>query len=349
MKLSFRWYGEDDLVSLSEIRQIPGVKTIVSACYDVPPGQLWKRESVAEIRRKAEKNGLSFEVVEGLPVHEAIKLGDRSRDTYIRYYIENLRLLAGLGIKAVCYNFMPVFGWLRTDLNYQLPDGSHTLAFELERLHGLNPEKEELRLPGWSHSSRQDERKELILRYQELGEQGLRENLKYFLKAVVPKAEEFGIKMAIHPDDPPIPVFGLPRVVSTEEDLDRITAMAESPANGITLCTGSLGSIASNDVVRIAGKFGAKGRIPFVHARNVFRVNEGKFLETGHQTQEGSLNMADILYVLKKEGFNGYIRPDHGRMIWGESGRPGYGLFDRALGAAYLNGLWEALGKEMYG
>lgn len=348
MKLSFRWYGEDDPVSLSEIRQIPGVKTIVSACYDVPPGQPWKRERVAEIRGKAEKNGLSFEVAEGLPVHEDIKLGDRERDTYIQYYIENLRLLAGLGIKVVCYNFMPVFGWLRTDLDFRLPDGSHTLAFDLKKLEGMNPQEEELRLPGWSHSSRKEERKELILRYQELGEQGLRENLRYFLEAVVPKAEEFGIQMAIHPDDPPISVFGLPRVVSTEEDLEKITAMAESPANGITLCTGSLGSIASNDVVRIAGRFAAKGKIPFVHARNVLRGEDGKFAETGHQTQEGSLNMADILYALKKSGFDGYIRPDHGRMIWEETGRPGYGLFDRALGAAYLNGLWEALGKEMH-
>ena len=345
MKLSFRWYGKEDGVTLEKIRQIPGLTTIVSACYDTPPGALWREETVKELGRLSGEFGLAFEVVEGLPVHESIKLGEKDRERYIGIYIENLRILARHGIQVVCYNFMPVFGWLRTDLHRRLADGSATLAFDPQVLREKDPEKEELRLPGWTHSTGKEEVGRLLSAYQSLGKEGLRKNLRYFLEAVTPEAERLGLKLAIHPDDPPLPVFGLPRVVSTREDLLAIAKMTESRACGFTLCTGSLGSSPKNDVVRIARELAAMGRVHFVHARNVLLRTDGGFEESGHWSGAGSLDMAAILRALYEEGFDGYIRPDHGRMIWGESGRPGYGLFDRALGAVYLNGLWEAIEK----
>ena len=179
--------------------------------------------------------------------------------------------------------------------------------------------------------------------YRALGEAGLWNNLRYFLQAVAPEAERLGIRLAIHPDDPPLPVFGLPRVVSTLEDLLRLTGAVDLPSNGVTLCTGSLGSSRANDVVKIADRLCAEGKIPFVHGRNVRWEGEEDFCESGHLTASGSLNMAAILAALHRRGFDGVIRADHGRMVWGERGRPGYGLYDRAMGVCYLAGLWEAL------
>ena len=198
-------------------------------------------------------------MVEGLPVHESIKLGEKDRDRYIGIYIENLRILARHGIRVVCYNFMPVFGWLRTDLHRRLADGSATLAFDPQVLREMDPEKEELRLPGWTHSTGKEEIGRLLSAYQSLGKEGLRKNLQYFLEAVTGEAERLGLKLAIHPDDPPLPVFGLPRVVSTREDLLAIAKMTKSRACGFTLCTGSLGSSPGNDVVRIARELASMG------------------------------------------------------------------------------------------
>lgn len=348
MQFTFRWYGGDDPVTLDRIRQIPGISSVVSACYDVPSGDVWKAESVERIRRDAAGHGLAFEVVEGLPVHESIKLGDSGRDHYIDNYIKNLRLLSDCGIRVVCYNFMPVFGWIRTNLERALQDGSRTLAFSEEELKKIDPAKKELNLPGWSFSSRKEEIASLIERYHELGTQGMWRNLRYFLEAVVPEAQKNGIALAIHPDDPPLPVFGLPRIVSSEEDLGRLTSLVDSPFNGITLCTGSLGSGRHNDVAKIAYRFASEGKIKFVHARNVLFENRLDFVEVGHQTASGSLNMAEILTALYHGGFDGYLRSDHGRMVWDEQGRPGYGLYDRAMGITYLEGLWEGVSNQSF-
>ena len=171
------------------------------------------------------------------------------------------------------------------------------------------------------------------------------ENLRYFLEAVIPVAEESGVNMAIHPDDPPWNIFGLPRIITCEANLDRFLKLVVSPANGLTLCTGSLGCAASNDIYRMIDKYAAQGRIHFMHVRNVKILPDGGFEESAHFSACGSLDIVRILDILHRHRFNGYLRPDHGRMIWGETGRPGYGLYDRALGASYINGIWETLDK----
>ncbi|WP_411676101.1 mannonate dehydratase [Caproicibacter sp.] len=346
MQFTFRWYGRDDPVKPEDIRQIPGVSSVVSACYDVLPGDVWNAKSIETIRSDALDYGLGFEVVEGLPVHESIKLGDSCRDRYIENYIKNLRMLSEHGIRVICYNFMPVFGWIRTCLDRRLPDGSRTLSFSETELKTIDPAQKELSLPGWSFSSQREEMASLMERYRTLGVQGMWTNLRYFLEAVVPEAEKCGIALAIHPDDPPLPVFGLPRIVSSEEDIECLASLVDSPCNGITLCTGSLGSGRQNNLVKIAYRFASEGKIKFVHARNVLFENQIDFVEVGHQTGSGSLNMAEILTALHRGGFDGYLRSDHGRMVWDEQGRPGYGLYDRAMGITYLEGLWEGISTQ---
>lgn len=345
MKFAFRWYGPEDPVTLQKIRQIPVITTIVSACYEFQAGEEWTTESISARCSQVAKQGLQFEVAEGVPVHESIKLGRPDRDRYIENYINTLEKLSKQGVKTVCYNFMPVFGWIRTQLDKQLADGSQTVAFYQKQLEAMDPAKDELALPGWKFSSGRGEMGQLLQEYGRLGTNGMWKSLNYFLEAVVPVAESFGIKMAIHPDDPPLPVFGLPRIVSSQEDLARITRIVDSPSNGITLCTGSLGSGRQNDVCRIAERFAAEGKIHFVHARNIAFENKLDFVETAHPSVCGVLDMAAILKALHKEGFEGYLRADHGRMVWGETGKVGYGLYDRAMGINYLAGLWEAIEK----
>ena len=343
MKLSFRWYGEQDPVTLEKIRQIPQMHTIVSAVYDVPVGQVWSRERIRKLRETIESAGLHFEVVESVPVHEDIKRGLPSRDGYIQAYCETLRNLAAEGVRCVCYNFMPVFDWTRTQLDHQLEDGSRALVFYKDQLEQMNPLSGDLRLPGWDESYRKEELAELVKWYQQMPEEALWENLEYFLKAVIPVAEECGIAMAIHPDDPPYPIFGIPRIITCEENLDRFLKLVDSPANGLTFCTGSLGCASFNRIPELVEKYAAMGRIPFLHLRNVKLLEDGGFEESAHCSACGSLDMVEILRRLHRQDFSGYIRPDHGRMIWGETGRPGYGLYDRALGASYITGIWETL------
>ena len=188
--------------------------------------------------------------------------------------------------------------------------------------------------------------RELINAYGAIGEEGLWKNLEKFLKKVIPVAEECGVVMAIHPDDPPYPIFGLPRIITCEENLDRFLALVDSPANSLCLCTGSLGCAKSNDVAKMVRKYSAMGRIGFMHIRNVKIMDDGSFEERAHLSSCGSLDIYEIVKALVETGFDGYVRPDHGRMIWGETGKPGYGLFDRALGATYINGLFEACEKD---
>lgn len=348
MKLSFRWYGEEDKVTLENIRQIPGMHSIVTAVYDVPVGEVWSRESIAKLKKQTEEAGLHFEVIESVPVHEDIKLGMPSRDRYIANYCENIERLAEAGIQCICYNFMPVFDWTRTQLDHMLPDGSTSLVYYQEQVDMVNPlaKDSDLTLPGWDASYSREELKNVVAQYNSMTEEDLWDNLRYFLKAVIPTAAACGVNMAIHEDDPCWSIFGLPRIITCEENLDRFLKLVDDPHNGITLCTGSLGCSAKNDVVKMAGKYAAIGRIHFVHARNVAVLEDNRgFEERAHLSACGSLDMFAILKALHDNGFDGYIRPDHGRMIWGETGRAGYGLYDRALGATYLNGLWEALEK----
>ena len=347
MKMSFRWYGSDDKVTLENIRQIPGMEAIVTAVYDVPVGEVWSRESIAALKKQVEDAGLLFEVIESVPVHEDIKLGKPTRERYIENYCENIRRLAEAGIRCICYNFMPVFDWTRTQLDHRLPDGSTSLVYYKEQVDAVNPleSDSDLTLPGWDASYTREELKEVVAEYNAMTEEDLWENLTYFLQRIIPVAAACDVNMAIHEDDPCWSIFGLPRIITCEKNLDRFLKIVDDPHNGLTLCTGSLGCSAQNDVVHMAAKYAAMGRIHFVHARNV-AVLENGFEERAHLSKCGSLDMFAILNALYKNGFNGYIRPDHGRMIWGETGRAGYGLYDRALGAAYLNGLWEAISKR---
>jgi mannonate dehydratase len=346
MKMTFRWYGDSDPVTLPYIRQIPGMTGVVSAIYDIPVGEVWPLEKIAALKATVNAHGLELEVIESVPVHEDIKRGLPTRDQLIDNYGQTLRNLAACGIKVVCYNFMPVFDWTRSTLAMELPDGSTTLAFDVAVIEQANLDNG-ISLPGWDVSYEPEVLRALINEYAQVDEATLRERLAYFLERIIPVAKDAGIKMALHPDDPPRSMFGMPRVVKNREDLAHILAMVDDPANGLTLCSGSLGADLGNDIPSLVREFGGQGRIHFAHLRNV-KVNEaGDFFETAHRSEDGSLDMAEIVKAYVETGFEGYYRPDHGRMIWGETGKPGYGLYDRALGAVYLNGLWEGIRKTM--
>lgn len=345
MKLSFRWYGESDRIPLQYIRQIPGMRSVVAAVYDVKPGEVWPEESLHRLKEACEAEHLVFDVVESIPVHEDIKLGRGAVEQLIENYCENIRRCAQYGVKCITYNFMPVFDWTRTQLDKEAPDGSTSLVMYQEQLKNLDPFTEDIHLPGWDASYRHKEIRSLLRAYQELGEEGLWTNLEVFLRKIIPVAEECGVIMAIHPDDPPYPIFGLPRIITCEKNLDRVLALVDSPANSLCLCTGSLGCAATNDVPAMIQKYGRMCRIAFVHMRNIQLMEDGSFEERAHLSSCGSLDMYAIAKALIDVHFDGYIRPDHGRMIWGETGKPGYGLYDRALGAAYINGLFEACEK----
>lgn len=346
MKLSFRWYGPEDAVTLQKIRQIPGMHSIVTAVYDVPVGEVWSRESIAKMKQDVEAAGLHFEVIESIPVHEDIKLGKPTRDRLIENYCENIRRVAEAGIKCICYNFMPVFDWTRTELAHVLPDGSTSLSYYQEQVDAVNPLNgdSDLTLPGWDASYSRAELAAVVAEYQEMTEENLWENLAYFIHKIIPVAAACNVNMAIHEDDPCWNIFGLPRIITCEENLDRFLALEDDPHHGLTLCTGSLGCSAKNDVPHMAYKYAKMGRIHFAHLRNVAILENG-FEERGHLSKDGSLDMFAIVKALHDGGFDGYVRPDHGRMIWGETGRAGYGLYDRALGATYINGLFEAVEK----
>ena len=319
--------------------------SVVTAVYDVPVGEVWSQESIDRLKTLTEEAGLKFEVIESVPVHEDIKLGLPTRDKYIEAYKENIRRLGKAGVKCICYNFMPVFDWTRTQLDKVAKDGSTSLVYYKEQLEKMDPINGELSLPGWDASYKKEDLKHLFELYKSVDEEKLFENLKYFLEAIIPVCEESDVNMAIHPDDPPWPIFGLPRIITCEKNIDRFLSLVDSKRNGLTLCTGSLGADKNNDMVHLVDKYSKMGRIHFMHVRNI-RVLDNGFEETAHDNNCGSLDIIGIMRVLVDNGFDGYLRPDHGRMIWGETGKPGYGLYDRALGASYLNGVWETLVQE---
>ena len=343
MQMTVRWYGDDDPVTLSKIRQIPGMTGIVSAIYDIPVGEVWPGEKIKALKEKVESAGLKLSVIESVPVHEDIKMGTGDRDRYIENYCQTLKNLSKFGIDCVCYNFMPVFDWTRSDLAHELPDGSNALVYYKDQVAHMDPVKGDLSLPGWDASYTKDSLARLLESYSKITEEDMWNNLKYFLDKVIKVAEEVHIKMAIHPDDPPWSIFGLPRIITSKQNLERFLKLYDSKYNGLTLCSGSLGVTESNDVVDMIYSFA--DRIHFAHVRNVKITEDGSFEESAHLSSCGSLDIVKIMKAYHDTGFTGYVRPDHGRMIWGETGRPGYGLYDRALGATYINGIWETLEK----
>ena len=343
MKMTFRWYGESDSIPLEYIRQIPNLSGVVTAVYDVPVGEVWPYEKIARLKELCEQADLEMEVIESVPVHEDIKLGKPSRDRLIANYAETIRNLGKFGVKCICYNFMPVFDWFRTDLHYVQANGAVCLAYQEADFQKLD--KHNLRLPGWDESYTPEELGGLLKEYENISHEQLFENLVYFLNGIMPVCDETGINMAIHPDDPPWDIFGLPRIVTGAESYEKMINAVPNIHNGFTFCTGSLGAGRSNDLPKMAEKY-AK-RIYFAHLRQLKFVNETDFYENGHQTQDGNVDIYAIVKALEENGFSGYVRPDHGRNIWGEEGKPGYGLYDRALGAAYLSGLFEAVRKDL--
>ena len=342
MKMTFRWYGEKDSIPLSYIRQIPGMSGVVTAVYDIPVGEVWPMDRILRLKEFCDQNGLEMEVIESVPVHEDIKLGRPTRDRYIANYAQTIENLGRVGVKCICYNFMPVFDWLRTNLKTEAEDGSNSLSYRHDELMALDPH--DLHLPGWDESYTPGELNALLDAYAGMTHEKLFENLVYFLEGIMPACDAAGINMAIHPDDPPWDMFGLPRIITCDESYDKLFSAVPNPHNGITLCTCSLGAGRDNDLVAMAKKLAPRSY--FVHLRQIKLSGELDFCECGHLTEKGSLDMYGIVRALVEAGFEGYVRPDHGRNIWGEDGKPGYGLYDRALGACYLYGLFEAVEKS---
>ena len=348
MNMTFRWYGRgNDTVKLEDVKQIPNVKGIVWALHHLPAGEVWTKEVIQDEVDYIQSFGFHTDVVESVNVHEDIKLGLPTRDQYIDNYKQSIRNLGEVGVKVICYNFMPVFDWTRTDLFHPLEDGSTALYFDKEKVMNLDPQElvnevsasSDLTLPGLE-PERLARLSELFEQYKEVDEAKLWDNLAYFLQAILPVAEEAGIQMAIHPDDPPYSIFGLPRIITGAESYEKLIKISDSIANGFTFCSGSMGADPQNDMVAIAEKYAY--RAPFAHIRNVKIMENGSFFETSHFTSDGSIDIKNIVRTLNDQNYEGYVRPDHGRHIWGEQCRPGYGLYDRALGIMYLNGLWDA-------
>ncbi|WP_299105566.1 mannonate dehydratase [uncultured Winogradskyella sp.] len=385
MRETFRWFGPSDTVSLSDIKQ-SGATGIVTALHHVPNGAIWSIKDILTVKNQIEKAGLEWVFIESIPIHENIKLRQGDYLKRIENYKQSLKNIAQCGIKNVCYNFMPVLDWTRTQLFWELEDGSTALRFDkvemaafeafiikrkdIEKSYSntildtaekrfLNMSSEEKQgledsilkgLPGTVDDLTIPKFKEMIAQYDNISHLDLKSNLSYFLNTIIPLAEELGIKMAIHPDDPPFDIMGLPRIITSESDLDDLVDFIDSPSNGITFCTGSLGANPKNDLPRMIEKF--KDRIHFLHLRNVRREPNGSFYEDHHL--EGSSDMYEIvkavLKIEKERNISLPMRPDHGHQMLGDlknkTTYAGYSAIGRLKGLAELRGLSMGIQKS---
>ena len=352
MEMTLRWYGSEfDTVTLKQIKQLRYATGVITTLYDKNPGELWTYEEIGAIKKEVEDAGLHISGIESVNIHDDIKTGKGNRDLYIENYIKTLENLGKHDIHMVCYNFMPVFDWTRTELARVRSDGSTVLAYTQKAVDELVPEKmfESISgdmngsvMPGWE-PERMKHVKELFDMYKDIDEEMLFDNLKYFLENIMPVCNKYDIRMAIHPDDPAWSVFGLPRIITNKQNILRMMKMVDDVHNGVTFCAGSYGTNLNNDLPDMIKSL--KGRIHFAHVRNLKFNSPDDFEEAAHLSADGNFDLYEIVKALYDIGFDGPIRPDHGRMIWDEVAMPGYGLYDRALGAAYICGLWEAIEK----
>ena len=302
MEMTLRWYGTSyDSVTLKQIRQIPGVSGVITTLYDTLPGEIWTPERIAAMKQEVEASGLRVSGIESVNVHDAIKAGTAERDEMIDHYIQTLKNLGEADIHMVCYNFMPVFDWTRTELARQRADGSTVLAYTQKAVDALNPEKmfasigadtNGFILPGWE-PERMARIQELFELYRSIDEEQLFENLRIFLEAIMPVCDRYNINMAIHPDDPAWSVFGLPRIIINEANIQRMMNMVDNPHNGVTFCSGSYGTNLENDLPHMIRSL--KGRIHFAHVRNLKFNSPDDFEESAHLSSDGSFDMFEIM------------------------------------------------------